>query len=54
VACGIEVVWDVDSPNQATVDHVVPLSKGGMERLDNMQLMCRRCNQAKGDVYDLD
>lgn len=31
-----------------TVDHVVPLSKGGHDGVDNIQPLCLRCNQKKG------
>lgn len=33
----------------ATVDHVVPLSKGGSNQPWNMVLACFDCNEAKGD-----
>jgi 5-methylcytosine-specific restriction endonuclease McrA len=32
-----------------TIDHVVPLSRGGGGGLDNLALACLRCNQAKAD-----
>lgn len=31
-----------------TVDHIVPLSLGGTDTLDNVQLTCKRCNSSKG------
>ena len=31
------------------VDHIRPLSRGGTERLTNLQLLCGRCNAMKGD-----
>ena len=31
-----------------TVDHIVPLSKGGSDTWDNVRLTCKRCNSAKG------
>ncbi len=31
------------------VDHIKPLSRGGGERLTNLQLLCGRCNAMKGD-----
>lgn len=33
-----------------TIDHIVPLSKGGTDELNNLQLLCRQHNSAKGDV----
>jgi hypothetical protein len=30
------------------IDHIVPMSKGGKTRMDNLQLLCARCNRVKG------
>jgi 5-methylcytosine-specific restriction endonuclease McrA len=40
-------------PTSATVDHVIPLSKGGAHTLDNMRCCCLRCNSAKADSLPL-
>lgn len=32
-----------------TLDHIVPRSKGGTNRSENLQTMCRDCNQAKAN-----
>lgn len=35
-------------PQRATVEDIVPLSKGGRNNRANWALACSRCNQAKG------
>ncbi len=32
-----------------TADHIVPRSKGGTDRLDNIVICCRDCNKEKGN-----
>lgn len=32
-----------------TIDHVVPVSKGGMNTMDNVQILCYTCNRRKGN-----
>lgn len=34
-------------PNGFDIDHIVPLSLGGVDTPANLQLMCRPCNRAK-------
>ena len=39
-------------PLAYTVDHIVPLNKGGTDTLDNKQPAHRACNRAKSDHTD--
>lgn len=52
--CGEQVNLVHGHPKQATVDHVIPLSRGGLTVLGNVALACSDCNNAKGDdvAYD--
>ncbi len=29
------------------IDHIIPLSRGGREDENNMQILCRKCNRKK-------
>ncbi len=31
------------------VDHIIARGKGGTDHMDNLQLLCSRCNRIKGD-----
>src|SRR6478752_209792 len=34
---------------EVTIEHWIPLSKGGTWALENLRLACKRCNAYKGD-----
>ena len=40
---------DYFHPDFIDLDHIVPVSKGGSDELDNLQLLCRKCNGKKSD-----
>jgi len=49
--CGQLLTFD-HNPNDdmyPSIDHIIPISKGGNHTWDNVQLMCRRCNYIKCD-----
>jgi len=38
--------------NAPEVDHIIPLAAGGKHVAYNMQCLCRKCNQMKGDTIE--
>ena len=43
--CGRKLTYET-----ATWDHIIPISRGGTNAQENLQLMCKRCNEEKGNV----
>lgn len=39
----------VDARGGLNVDHVIPRSRGGTNRIENLVIACRECNEAKRD-----
>lgn len=52
VYCLSELIFESSAeynPLRATIDHILPLAKGGSHTWDNTALSCFRCNASKGD-----
>ena len=39
---------DISGKGEAQLDHIVPVSNGGTNEFENLQLLCPRCNISKG------
>lgn len=48
VYCGLTSPHKIDFQ----IDHIKPMSKGGLTVIDNLQLLCRKCNWIKSDHED--
>jgi 5-methylcytosine-specific restriction endonuclease McrA len=52
-SCGVKCFHpnkdNYNQSNAATLDHIIPKSKGGSHTYDNVTLLCRSCNTIKGD-----
>ena len=49
VLCGLEGIGETheEKIKGFAIDHVVPHAAGGGSELDNLQILCRKCNRAK-------
>ena len=39
-------------PDEATVDHIIPISRGGTNKPENLRCVCEACNKLKSDRVD--
>lgn len=44
----------ITNMKECTIDHIVPISKGGLTTIENCQLAHFSCNQEKGNDQDFD
>jgi 5-methylcytosine-specific restriction endonuclease McrA len=44
--CGSDL--DMSDPRAWAMDHVIPRSRGGSNKLENLKMSCRDCNGSKG------
>lgn len=53
--CGVEMSFirrprgEGIAPNRATLEHIMPISRGGSHTFENTSLACHRCNVSKND-----
>ena len=40
---------DISGPRQASLDHIIPVERGGTSDRENLQLLCLQCNGSKND-----
>jgi 5-methylcytosine-specific restriction endonuclease McrA len=57
-SCGVKCIhpnkYSYNQSNAATLDHIIPKSKGGSHTYNNVTLLCRLCNTKKSDKILLD
>ncbi len=50
--CGKPVDLSLKAPNPLApcIDHIIPVSRGGFTVLDNLQVLCEKCNLQKSNM----
>lgn len=43
---------ETNQETQLTIDHIIPLAKGGQNDISNLQTLCLKCNQKKKHHLD--
>lgn len=52
--CNIPLKIKGDSTNKFSIDHKIPMSRGGTNTLDNLCVCCVRCNEVKGCMTEIE
>lgn len=53
--CGEAMMFYGDGPLRATIEHVIPLGRGGLDNMNNMALAHLKCNNGRGsDMPELE
>ena len=47
--CGVHGFCDVLPDGRWEIDHILPISRGGRNTIENIQLLCVECNKDKGN-----
>lgn len=48
--CGRTLNWNsYQQPNSPEADHIIPITRGGLNTLDNGRIICRQCNLQKNN-----
>lgn len=48
--CCVQLNWTGNYKNSATIEHMIPKSRGGTLEAINILIMCYRCNAARGNI----
>lgn len=54
--CGIKTTYGIhpSQSDSATIEHIIPLSKGGNHTWSNVELLCEECNMKRNHVSQTD
>lgn len=46
-----DICKECGTDENLTIDHIIPLARGGTNKLENLQVLCKSCNSRKGASY---